>query len=234
MNNLHAKVIKVIEVLNFELQKMLSRNYWDSKDLNEMDISISQEDLNRAGMDIYSFSTGLQYLHDQGNIMINNICDPLEMADAPDDIYEELTRYIFDIKVPPSVLPLLEEYKDGLKGEPNMSLRFNEFASTLYIKGYQIKINRQNKENMQHKILKYIFVNNKDNLSIKFNYSDLAFWNNDIDFDDVDGWKRYYRPCEQINEKIRKDTNNEITDFLDFNTGSAGYVIIKEKFLKSS
>ena len=51
---------------------------------------------------------------------------------------------------------------------------FDQKRSILYIKGQKVLINIQNKITNTHKILKYIFIDNKKNLKDDFFYSEIA------------------------------------------------------------
>jgi len=110
---------------------------------------------------------------------------------------------------------------------------FDETKSVLSIKGFKIKINRKNKITNDHKILFHIFITNKDNITDDFFYSEIA----EDEFKELDyknrknNWRKYHHSCEVINDKIKKESKNEITDFLVFNTGSQGCVKLNKKYL---
>lgn len=103
---------------------------------------------------------------------------------------------------------------------------FDEKRSILYIKGEKIQINRQDKITNAHKILKHIFITNRNNLDDDFFYSEIAF----DEFEELEykqnknSWKKYYIACEKIKEKITEKTKNRINDFLVFNTGQKGRI----------
>jgi hypothetical protein len=110
---------------------------------------------------------------------------------------------------------------------------FDEKKSILFIKGQKIYINKQERMTNAHKILKYIFIDNKDNLKDNFFYSEIA----EDEFGELEykerknNWKKYNRTCQYINDKIREQTNNTIVEFLKYNTGSKGKVKINKKYL---
>lgn len=110
---------------------------------------------------------------------------------------------------------------------------FDEKKSILFIKGQKVYINKQERMTNAHKILKYIFIDNKNNLKDNFFYSEIA----EDEFGELEykerrnNWKKYNRTCQYINDKIREQTNNTIIEFLKYNTGSKGKVKINKKYL---
>ncbi len=115
----------------------------------------------------------------------------------------------------------------------NKKTWFDDKKSILYIKEQKIYINKQDKTTNAHKILKYIFIDNKDNLQDDFFYSEIA----EDEFGELEykgktnNWKKYNRTCQYINDKIREQSNNSIIDFLIYNTGSKGRVKLNKKYL---
>jgi hypothetical protein len=109
---------------------------------------------------------------------------------------------------------------------------FDPQTSILYIKGNKVKIDKQNKITNAHKILKYIFIDNKDNLKDDFYYAEIA----EDEFGELDyksgknSWRKYTRTCEVINEKITKQ-HKHIKDFLKFNSSIKGRIKINKKYL---
>ena len=110
---------------------------------------------------------------------------------------------------------------------------FDEAKSLLFVKGEKVEINIQEKTTNAHKILRYIFITNKDNPKDDFYFSEIA----EDEFEELDykdkqnGWKTYHRACEYVNDKIREQTQNQISDFLIFNTGQKGKTKINSKYL---
>jgi len=110
---------------------------------------------------------------------------------------------------------------------------FDEKKSVLYIKGQKIYINKQDRMTNAHKVLKYIFITNKSNLTDDFFFSEIA----EDEFGELEykarknNWKKYNRACEYINNKVMEQTNNEISNFLTYSTGSKGKVKINKKYL---
>ena len=82
-------------------------------------------------------------------------------------------------------------------------------------------------------ILKYIFIDNKDNLNDEFYYSEIAEDEfGDLEYkQDKNSWKRYSEMCRYINSMIEEQTNKKVKKFLIYNTGKQGRVKINKKFL---
>ena len=110
---------------------------------------------------------------------------------------------------------------------------FDEKKSVLYIKGEKVPINRQDKTTNAHKILKHIFITNKDNLKDEFFYSEIAFDEfEDLEYkQDKKSWKKYVVACEKIKQKIVENTKNKIDNFLIFNTGQKGRIKLNFDYL---
>ena len=109
---------------------------------------------------------------------------------------------------------------------------FDTEKSILYVKGNKILIGKQSKVTNAHKILKYIFIDNKDNLKDDFYYSEIA----EDEFGELDyksrknNWRKYTRTCEVINEKVIKQ-HKHIKQFLKFNSGTKGRIKVNRKYL---
>jgi hypothetical protein len=108
---------------------------------------------------------------------------------------------------------------------------FDVDKSILYIKGNKVIISKQDKITNAHKILKYIFIDNKDNLKDDFFYAEIAEDEfNDIEYrTDKNNWKKYHNTCTDINKKIEQTIN--IKNFLKYNTGKKGKVKLNSKYL---
>src|SRR3989339_541598 len=97
----------------------------------------------------------------------------------------------------------------------------------------KVLINIQDKITNAHKILKYIFIDNKKNLEDDFFYSEIA----EDEFQDTEyksnqkAWETYHIACRYINKKVMEQTNNKITDFLIYNTGKTGKVKLNKIYL---
>lgn len=110
---------------------------------------------------------------------------------------------------------------------------FNEDKSVLYVTGRKVLINKQDKITNAHKVLRYMFVSNKDNLTDDFYYSEMA----DTEFGELDynrnpkAWERYRDTCKYINKLVQEQTDNVVKGFLMYNTGQKGRVKINKKYL---
>lgn len=117
--------------------------------------------------------------------------------------------------------------------EPDNKTYFDERKSILFVKGEKIAINKQAKITNAHKILKYIFVANKDNLTDDFFYSEIAedeFEDTEYTLDD-NSWRKYHTACQVINKKVEQHTKDEIKDFFVFNTGKKGKLKLNKNYL---
>jgi len=124
--------------------------------------------------------------------------------------------------------------KQNFKKQDKRGLSFNEDKSILKIKDYYIKIAKQKKKTNEHKLLSHILINNKDNISDDFYYSEIAqdeFGDLESYKDNTNSWKRYYKACESINSKIEKQTDYKINKLLIYNSGQKGKVNINKKYL---
>ncbi len=110
---------------------------------------------------------------------------------------------------------------------------FDEKNSILYVKGERIPIDRTGKTTNAHKLLRHIFITNKDNLNDEFFYSEIAFDEfEDMEYKkDKNGWKKYFTACEKIRDKILANTRDKITNFLIFNTGKKGRIKINSDYI---
>jgi len=110
---------------------------------------------------------------------------------------------------------------------------FDEKKSILYIKGEKVKINKQDKTTNSHKILRHIFVTNKNAVDDDFFYSEIA----EDEFNELDyknrknNWERYRRACMHVNKKVEECTKEHLKKFLIFNTGKKGKVKVNKKYL---
>lgn len=108
---------------------------------------------------------------------------------------------------------------------------FDEEKSQLFIKGRKVLVNKQDRNNNEHKLLHHIFITNKDNLKDDFFYSEIA----EDEFHELDyktrknNWKKYHNTCCYLNQKIEKEVG--LAEFLICNTGKAGKVNVNKKYL---
>jgi len=110
---------------------------------------------------------------------------------------------------------------------------FDEDKSILYINNKAVKINIQDKVTNAHKILKHIFITNKENVLDDFFYSEIAEDEfNDLEYkQDKKNWQKYHTACKEIKRKIEEQAN--IKNFIIFNTGRKGRIKINKKYLKN-
>jgi len=110
---------------------------------------------------------------------------------------------------------------------------FDENNSILYIKGERVPIDRTGKTTNAHKLLRHIFITNKENLDDDFFYSEIAFDEfEDMEYkQDKSSWRKYFVACEEIKKKIIKYTKNHVDNFLLFNSGQKGRIKINLEHL---
>lgn len=126
------------------------------------------------------------------------------------------------------------EQEEFLKWADKSNLTwFDEKRSILYIKGEKIKIKRKSADSNDHKILKYIFKDNKDNLKDEFFFSEMAedaFGDEDYR-NDKNSWRRYHDACIKLKNKVVDNTKDKISDFFIFSSGQTGSIKISPKYL---
>ena len=105
-------------------------------------------------------------------------------------------------------------------------LSFDTDKSILYFSGYKISITLKNDKPNAHYILEHIF-NAEDGLDQKYSYLEIA---EDTFKDDYEKWKKYYRACKDIKQKVLNTTG--VNDFLKFSSGESGWVKINDKYLR--
>lgn len=124
-----------------------------------------------------------------------------------------------------------QSFKGG--DEHETETMFNDEKSILYVRGEPVFINIQDKITNAHKILHHIFITNKGNITDDFYFAEIA----EDEFGDLNykakprNWKRYWRTCEYINQKIEEQTKDSIKDFLVFNTGKHAKIKINRQYL---
>ncbi|HOX10817.1 MAG TPA: hypothetical protein P5323_04045 [Candidatus Moranbacteria bacterium] len=116
------------------------------------------------------------------------------------------------------ILPFLNKEET-----PDFDFDFNK--SLLYFQEKEIHISLKNDKTNAHYILEHIF-KSKD-LSQQFPFSEIA---EDTFKETNDNWRKYYRACKDINDKVYKAT--KIDDFLEYSSGKTAWVKINEKYLK--
>lgn len=110
---------------------------------------------------------------------------------------------------------------------------FDDEKSILHYRGEKIKISLQKKITNAHKVLRHIFIANKDNLNDDFYYSEMA----ETEFGDMEytknpkSWEKYHMACKVVNGKVKAKTGKPVDKFLVFNTGNMGKVSLNKQFL---
>lgn len=161
-----------------------------------------------------------------------------------DDI-ESINEFarIFDKNILNKYLELLNEAvvselltRDYLESQPTKKLYFDNKNSILVINGENIKINKQIKATKEHKLLCYLFDENKNTIGEKINYYDIAeFAFADREFgENPNDFNRYISIFNQINLKIEEATDNRIKKFLQFNATNNGYVHINDEYIEKT
>ncbi len=110
---------------------------------------------------------------------------------------------------------------------------FDDKKSILYIKGEKIRIRRKSADSNDHKILKYIFTDNKENLEDDFFFSEMAedAFGDEEYRNDKNSWRRYHDACLKLKNKVVDNTKNRINDFFIFSSGQKGSIKINPKYL---
>ena len=122
--------------------------------------------------------------------------------------------------------------KEFLKGnKPTPPITFDKEDSLLTIKGTKIKISRSTDLSIEHHILEAIFDN--EDISEEVYFKDVAKRMDEFaDYDKTKDWRKFYRACEHLNQKVQTDTDNKVIDFIEPHTGNKAWCKINPKYLK--
>lgn len=103
---------------------------------------------------------------------------------------------------------------------------FDKENSILHLNEYKIKMAERKENTYPHQLLNYIF--SQEDFYKKVNFYEIM----DEAFGDSqnDNLRRCYTAAEAIQDKIIKETNGKIIDFLDIGSGKNGYVKINSKY----
>lgn len=105
---------------------------------------------------------------------------------------------------------------------------YDEASGILYLQGHKIKLKKHDEDTKQNQLLKYIFIVNAKDVGREFDFTEFPF-------DDVGDKKKNKEicrtACTAINNKIAKETQNKIVDFLEFNTRKYGWLKINPAYL---
>jgi hypothetical protein len=113
--------------------------------------------------------------------------------------------------------------------KPKSDLFFDNKKSLLYIKDYKIKISRSPELSLDHYILDVIFQNEDKDEDVYF--KDVAKHMGE-DYDKSEDWRKFYRACKLLNEKVQNDTDNKIINFIEFHGGNTAYCKINPDYSK--
>lgn len=122
--------------------------------------------------------------------------------------------------------------KEFLKGnKPTPPITFDKADSLLTIYGTKIKISRSTDLSIDHHILEAIFDN--QDISEEVYFKDVAKRMDEFaDYDKTKDWRKFYRACEHLNQKIQTDTDNKIINFIEPHTGNKAWCKINPEYLK--
>jgi hypothetical protein len=116
--------------------------------------------------------------------------------------------------------------------KPKSDLSFDVEKSILYIKDYKIKISRSSDLSIDHYILEVIF--NNDDIYEEVYFKDVAKRMDEYDdYDKTKDWRKFYRACDHLNQKIQTDTDDKVINFIESHTGKTAWCKINPKYLKS-
>jgi len=121
---------------------------------------------------------------------------------------------------------LAESTVQKLKSKTETGLSFDNKSGVLVVNGMEVRIKRRGPISKAHRILAYIFIEREQTHPFSFIYEDLM----KSDYSDKD-WRVIYNACEYLNQRVAKDTNHKITDFLQFTSYTSGEVKINSKYL---
>jgi len=154
----------------------------------------------------------------------------------PDDALPESERKRYQgfmDKLYKKILPFLKVEEMEEAQEEIKVKSYDEENKILIIGKYQIKIAKNEGNNNAHEIMSHIFIDHKDDLRDKFDYSDIAEQRLGADYDaeDKNAHQPYSGACKRINQIIKDETNSEVKDFLIYNHSKLGYVKINPIYL---
>lgn len=143
-------------------------------------------------------------------------------------ITKKFEPFYLEVAKRQNILEQKDSVAQKISGE-DLSLDFNSQKSILYFRNFEIKITLKNDKPNAHYILDYIF-NDEEGLGKEFPFSEISEDKFKDDYDAGNYWRKCYRACEDIQEKVRKESG--IEDFLIFTSGKTGWVKINEKYLE--
>lgn len=108
---------------------------------------------------------------------------------------------------------------------------YDPINGILHVQDFKIRIKKHDEDTKQNQLLKYIFITNAKDIGREFDFTEFPF--EGVDFHrDKKKFKEICRTiCTEINKKCAGQTQNKITDFLEFNTRTYGFLKINPKYL---
>ncbi|MFA5360191.1 MAG: hypothetical protein WC349_04525 [Patescibacteria group bacterium] len=121
-----------------------------------------------------------------------------------------------------------QAFLENLK--PKSAVSFDKDKSILYIRGQEIKITRKNDKPYDHYILEAIF--DQENFIEETYFKQIAEkYLGMNDYDKTKDWQKLRHACDQLNTKIAKATDKNITDFIIHTSGKTAWCKINSKYL---
>ena len=225
---MHQDYIKVMEIINFKLQKFWTDYRGNFEDFLPPEITITEEDLRVVKIDKYACLTCLEHLKQKGYLYIDRVHDSEDVLNMDHDQIEETTPAIFCLSIAKEILPLIEWYKQGKTEDIPRGVSFDCEKSILNIGDRAVHIQQKNDKPNSHYILEYIF-ENTDGLEAKSYYSEILsekFPNDRLT------QRSMWRACEAINAKVSKQAG--LSNFLLIKSGETGYVQINPEYLETT
>ncbi len=225
---MHADYIKVMEIINFKLQKFWTDHPGNLENFLPPEIDITEEDLKEVGINRYACSTCLEHLKLKNYLQIDYVRDHESILNMDHEQIDEPSSVIFHLSISREILPLIERYKLGKVEDIPRGVSFDCEKSILKIGDKLVHIQQKNDKPNSHYILEYIF-ENPDGLEAKSYYSEII----DDKFHDEHLIQRsMWRACEAINAKVSKQAG--ISNFLLITSGKTGYVQINPEYLETT
>lgn len=167
----------------------------------------------------------------------------LENTDFLGEIYYGGSNCCLDIKVEKfnQFLQKISDRINKLKSEQTIKKAqekikvksYDEENKILTIGNFKIKIAKNEGNNNAHEIMTHIFIDNKDNLRGKFDYSVIAEKRFGANYKASDKYAQqpYSGACQRINQIIKDETNGNVKDFLIYNHSKLGDVRVNPNYL---
>ena len=156
--------------------------------------------------------------------------DEVKLKEKIDDNFTKKYRKFLDFlmyALHEDIMVYLDDLEFLSKNDDSHKIIFDKEKSLLWFKGKKIKIKRKADLPLEHYILEALYENeDKDD---EIYYQDIAEDKlKEQDYDNAKDWKKYYRACKALQDKIRLGT--KVDDFIIFTTGKTGNVKIIKKY----